>query len=197
MSFSERDFMTTSEACDVLGVSKTIIKRMADDGSLETWKTPGGHRRLNRDSVLKIAAQKLGNSGSPAIGKSIKVLVIDDDPVISKLFSGLLSAAEAETELVTVQNGFDGLVKAGEQKYDIIFVDLLMPKLDGYEVVNALRNSVANKHVTIVVITASHESDIDYKNLPKDVVVLCKPLNLNIIKQFIRYEARLLNKYSN
>lgn len=193
MEFSEKNYMTTSEACEVLGVSKTVIKRMADDGTLETWKTPGGHRRLNRAAVLKVAAENFSQQTKVEDTKDLKVLVIDDDPVITSLFKSIMEASKVAFNLVTATDGFDGLIKAGERHYDIIFVDLQMPKLDGYEVINTIRNRVKNNDVTIVVITASTESEINFKNLPTDIVVMNKPLNLRIIQQFIRYEVRLLN----
>lgn len=192
MDISEREFMTTSEACHVLAVSKTVIKRMSDDGTLKTWKTPGGHRRLDRNAVLAIANEKFGKQSEEADKNDLKVLVIDDDPVVSTLFKGILDSSQVNFQLVTAKDGFDGLVKAGKQEYDIIFVDLSMPKLDGYEVVNTIRNSVQNQDVTIIVITAYDDSEIQLEKLPVDIVIMNKPLNIRIINQFIRYEARLL-----
>lgn len=193
MSKVDNDFMTTTEACEVLGVSKTVIKRMADSGELDTWKTPGGHRRLKRSAVLEIAENKMGGvrKGKKRTNAKVGVMVMDDDPVMIELFAGLLASIETPTELVTAQDGYEALVKAGQQDYDIIFVDLNMPRIDGYEAIHALKQSDRNKDATIMVITATKESDIEYDRLPKDVVCLTKPLNMQVIKQFIRYEYRL------
>lgn len=192
MARLDNDFMTTTEACEVLGVSKTVIKRMADSGELETWKTPGGHRRLKRSSVLEVAEEKMGGvQPSPRGKKKVNVLVIDDDPVMLELFSGLLATLDTPTELVTAQDGYEGLVKAGQEHYDIIFVDLNMPKLDGYEAVKALSQSEKNKNSTVVIITALEASEINVERLPDEMIYLTKPLNMQVIKQFIKYELRL------
>jgi len=196
MSKTDNEFMTTTEACELLGVSKTVIKRMADTGELDTWKTPGGHRRLKRSSVLKIVEAKFGNSREPEVAskpdsRAVNVLVIDDDPVVSQLFSALLSNIDIPYHLVTANDGYEALIKAGNESFDIIFVDLFMPKLDGYEVVNALKLSDQNKAATIVIITAVSAPEIDHNRLSKEVMVLNKPLNIEVVKQFLRYESRL------
>ena len=189
------DFITTTEACDLLKVSKTVIKRMADDGSLDTWKTPGGHRRLRRSSVERVLAEKNGMVVPSAVAtQDIKILVIDDDPVMTQVFSSLINKLDMQCELVMANDGYEGLLKAGQDNYDVIFVDLQMPKLDGYAAVNALKTNEKNKSATIMVITASELQDVDRSRLPDDISVLTKPLNFEVLNQFFRYENRLKNQ---
>lgn len=188
----DQEFITTTYACELLGVSKTVIKRMADDGELETWKTPGGHRRLKKESVLKVLQSKLGVTGGHAISNGVvKILVIDDDPTIRALLSSVVACVDFPVELIAAKDGFEGLLKAGEQEYNIILVDINMPKLDGYEVIQTIRNSSRNQEATIVLITASEESEIEFSKLPSDILVLTKPLNIPVLKQFLKYENRL------
>lgn len=194
MSKVDNEFMTTTEACDVLGVSKTVIKRMADSGELETWKTPGGHRRLRRSSVMHVAEQQNGlqvaNSSRFKQGV-VNVLVIDDDKVIHELFNAIVTNLNIPVNLVTASDGYEALLKAGQAQFDIIFVDLFMPKLDGYEVVKVLKKSEQNQSSTMVIITANSEPEIEKNLLPSEVMVLSKPLNIEVIKQFLRYESKL------
>lgn len=194
MSNLDSDFMTTTEACEVLGVSKTVIKRMADTGELETWKTPGGHRRLKRSAVLQIAEEKMGGikTASERKKRKVKILVIDDDPVMNEWFSKVLMSVGVANEMDYASDGYEGLVKSGQKNYDMIFVDLNMPKLDGYEAVNALKASEKNHDSTIIVITALRDSEIDRTRLDSEVACLTKPLNIEVIKQFLRYESRSL-----
>ena len=84
------EFITTSEACEILQVSKTIIKRMADSGELETWKTPGGHRRIKRSSIEQ-KHQEQGVAKPQSESAPLKVMVIDDDAVIQKIFTSLIN----------------------------------------------------------------------------------------------------------
>jgi len=185
------EFITTSEACEILQVSKTIIKRMADSGELETWKTPGGHRRIKRSSIEQ-KHQEQGVIKAQVETRSLKVMVVDDDAVIQSIFTSLVKDPSLPAiDIVSAVNGYEGLIKAGQGVFDMIFVDLNMPLMDGYEAIKVLREYENTKSSTIIVITADGLSEIDRERLPYDVVLMNKPLNLDVVKQFMQYEYAL------
>ncbi|WEJ61841.1 response regulator [Thiomicrorhabdus lithotrophica] len=185
------EFITTSEACEILQVSKTIIKRMADSGELETWKTPGGHRRIKRSSIEQ-KHQEQGVIKAQAETRSLKVMVVDDDAVIQSIFTSLVKDPSLPAiDIVSAVNGYEGLIKAGQGVFDMIFVDLNMPLMDGYEAIKVLREYENTKSSTIIVITADGLNEIDRERLPYDVVLMNKPLNLDVVKQFMQYEYAL------
>lgn len=192
MSHKNDQFITTSEACDLLQVSKTVIKRMADSGELETWKTPGGHRRIKRSSIQQ-KYQELGLIKSYQETATLQVMVVDDDMVTQKIFSGLVKQAGSSlpVDLVAAFNGYEGLIKAGQGAFDMIFVDLNMPLMNGYEAIKVLKEYDNTKKSTIIVITSDAIEDIARKRLPNDAVLMNKPLNLDVIKQFMQYEYAL------
>lgn len=192
LSHKNDQFITTSEACDLLQVSKTVIKRMADSGELETWKTPGGHRRIKRSSIQQ-KHQELGLIKSYQETATLQVMVVDDDMVTQKIFSGLVKQAGSSlpVDLVAAFNGYEGLIKAGQGAFDMIFVDLNMPLMNGYEAIKVLKEYDNTKKSTIIVITSDAIEDIARKRLPNDAVLMNKPLNLDVIKQFMQYEYAL------
>ena len=188
------EFITTSEACKILQVSKTIVKSMADSGELETWKTPGGHRRIKRSSIEK-AQQEQGSSKAPCASLTLQVMVLDDDAVVQKIFTSLIKQENvlSSVEIVSALNGYEGLIKAGYGVFDIIFIDLNMPLMDGYEAIKVLKEHENTKNSTIIVITADELEKVDRIRLPGDVVLMSKPLNLDVVKQFMLYECALKN----
>lgn len=185
----EKDtFITTTEACELLGVSKTVIKRMADSGELETWKTPGGHRRLKRESVLRMMQeQNIPVTGS----KVLSLLVIDDDPTTHQVIKSFAKANSFKCEVATATDGYEGLLQAGQGVFDLILVDLNMPNLDGYGAVSAMKGLENTESSTIMVITAEIPENIKRNKLPEDVVVLHKPLQQDVLRAFMKYEFRL------
>lgn len=202
-SIHETDYVSTQKACEILGVSKTIVKRLADNGQLETWKTPGGHRRIRLDSIKKALEEKHGvvehlstkqTKPSNAQQEAVSVMVIDDDPVIQELFTSFEKNFGIPMQLTQALNGYEGLIKAGEQDLSLIFVDLNMPYMNGYEAINALRQFKNLNQVTIVVITGEAIQKVHRNQLPADVVLLEKPLNPDVIKKFIDYEFQLKNQ---
>jgi CheY-like chemotaxis protein len=66
-----------------------------------------------------------------------------------------------------------------------------MPKLDGYEAVNVLKASDKNRDATIVVITATDLDKVDRSRLPEHSPCMQKPINVDVLKQFVRYESQI------
>ena len=164
---------------------------MADSGELETWKTPGGHRRIKRSSIEQ-KHQEQGVIKAQVETRSLKVMVVDDDAVIQSIFTSLVKDPSLPAiDIVSAVNGYEGLIKAGQGVFDMIFVDLNMPLMDGYEAIKVLREYENTKSSTIIVITADGLSEIDRERLPYDVVLMNKPLNLDVVKQFMQYEYAL------
>ncbi|SCY32342.1 response regulator transcription factor [Alkaliphilus peptidifermentans] len=84
-----------------------------------------------------------------------KILIIEDDISIAELERDYL---EINGYLVEVENSGDqGLIKAKNQQYDLIILDLMLPKVDGFEICKQIRR---NKNVPIIMVSAKKE-DID------------------------------------
>jgi len=77
----------------------------------------------------------MDNAAQAVVAKSrlagLKVLVIDDSKTIRRTAETLL--AKEGCEVYTAVDGFDALSKIAEHQPDIVFVDIMMPRLDGYQ----------------------------------------------------------------
>ena len=69
----------------------------------------------------------------------LKVMVIDDSKTIRRTAESLLK--KAGCDVITASDGFEALAKITECKPDIIFVDILMPRLDGYQTCALIKNN--------------------------------------------------------
>ncbi|MBE9129116.1 MULTISPECIES: hybrid sensor histidine kinase/response regulator [unclassified Coleofasciculus] len=87
------------------------------------------------------------------IGNKRKILVVDDKRENRAVLSGILTPLGFE--VIEATNGLDGLNKAHEFKPDIIFVDLVMPVMDGFETTRRLRSSPDLADVVTIAISAS------------------------------------------
>lgn len=187
---SNSKYITTTDACELIGVSKTVIKRLADEGVLKIWKTPGGHRRLLRSSVDEYIMQN-GRERANEDDGILKVLVVDDDKISQDLIKSMAHSLDFPMKVLTASDGYEGLISAGRHKPEIIFADLIMPQMDGYGMVQAMRNFETTKDATIIVMTGQKPSDIDREKLPSDITVIHKPVQADILKQFLTYEYNL------
>lgn len=69
----------------------------------------------------------------------LKVMIIDDSKTIRRTAETLL--AKAGCEVITAVDGFDALAKIADSNPDLIFVDIMMPRLDGYQTCSLIKNN--------------------------------------------------------
>jgi DNA-binding response OmpR family regulator len=87
------------------------------------------------------------------------VLVADDDPDIRSLVA--LRLEKSGYEVVSARDGEQALATALERVPDLALLDVMMPKLDGYEVTERLREQDETRHLPVILLTARvQESDI-------------------------------------
>jgi DNA-binding response OmpR family regulator len=80
------------------------------------------------------------------------VLIIDDDPVIQLLLRA--SFEQDGWDVITASDGEQGLVAAREHRPTFVLLDVMMPKLDGYGVLKALREDDETKDMTVALLSA-------------------------------------------
>ena len=86
-----------------------------------------------------------------------KILIIEDEEVCTQLVR--LVALKGDVDILTAADGEEGIRKAVSEKPDLIFLDIMLPKVNGYEVVKALRAEPGTAGVPIVVLSARVGSD--------------------------------------
>ena len=84
--------------------------------------------------------------------EGVKVMVIDDSKTIRRSAETLLK--KAGCEVVTAIDGFEALAKITEHKPDIIFVDIMMPRLDGYETCSLIKHNKMFKETPVIMLSS-------------------------------------------
>jgi excisionase family DNA binding protein len=182
--FSQSAYCTTREAAELLGISLRTAQLWTENGLLESWKTEGGHRRISRASIQCL------NDGSSALHKrdtpppsssgaleNIKVLIVEDDSVLRKLYKVAIASWKLPAETFTAQNGAEGLLHIGRDAPDLMITDLSMPGMDGFQLINNLVDSAFRDGMEILVITGMDKTSIDDRGgLPKGIRILPKPV---------------------
>lgn len=130
--------------------------------------------------TMKEAAMKKTNEsarekeGIRALPK--KILVVDDNPLNVKLFSSRLKREGLET--IPAYNGREALAKILEEPIDVVLLDLMMPVMDGFEVLERLKSNQSTKNIPVIVITAMNEAEERLNKLEaKADELLAKPVS--------------------
>ena len=92
-----------------------------------------------------------------------KVLIVDDEEKNLKLMGAILTNYSYTFE--TAKNGIEALEKTKTFSPDLIFLDIMMPEMDGYEVCRRLREAHETQHIPIVMVTALADKDSKIKGL--------------------------------
>jgi twitching motility two-component system response regulator PilG len=84
--------------------------------------------------------------------QGVKVLVIDDSKTIRRSAENLLS--KEGCDVITAIDGFDALAKIADSRPEIIFVDIMMPRLDGYQTCALIKNNSEFKTTPVVMLSS-------------------------------------------
>ena len=84
--------------------------------------------------------------------ESLKVMVIDDSKTIRRTAETLLK--KAGCTVFTAEDGFDALAKIADHNPDIIFVDIMMPRLDGYQACALIKNNASFKDTPVIMLSS-------------------------------------------
>ncbi|MGA7616405.1 MAG: response regulator [Thermoanaerobaculia bacterium] len=118
-----------------------------------------------------------------------KVLVVDDDEAIRAMVSKMLE--RNDFDVTTAENGFEAIERIDESKFDVILLDLMMPRIDGYGVLQHLRRKDPENLENVIVMTAMPSHKLD-RTVGR---VLMKPFDLSVLlrtaRDFAKREHRL------
>lgn len=84
--------------------------------------------------------------------QGLKVMVIDDSKTIRRTAETLLR--KVGCEVITATDGFEALSKIADHRPDIIFVDIMMPRLDGYQTTALIKNNKAFKATPVIMLSS-------------------------------------------
>ena len=133
-------------------------------------------------AVAIMPVQKLDGSGR-------RILVIDDDLAIRVLLQAVLRRMKFEVELA--EDGAAGLDRLQQSSFDLILLDLMMPRLNGYEFIERIGHRDGDHRPHIIVFTAAGKRGVD--KIPPNSVCnsILKPFDLDT---FIEIIADCLNR---
>ncbi|MDB2409313.1 twitching motility response regulator PilG [Pseudomonadales bacterium] len=84
--------------------------------------------------------------------KSLKIMVVDDSKTIRRTAETLLQ--REGFNVITAEDGFEALAKIAGQKPDLIFVDIMMPRLDGYQTCALIKNNAQFKTTPVIMLSS-------------------------------------------
>jgi PleD family two-component response regulator len=120
------------------------------------------------------------------------VLIVDDDKSNVIALSDILSE---EYTVYAAKNGWDALEAVNEFSPDLILLDVIMPGMDGYEVITALKKSETAKNIPVIFVTGLNSRDDEEIGLTFGAVdYISKPINSTIVSLRVRNQMKVINR---
>lgn len=125
-------------------------------------------------------------------------LIVEDDP---ELRNFIVAVLEEEYTIYVAKNGVEGLLKAESLSPNFIISDIMMPQMDGIEMLKLIRNNIATSHIPVILLSAKTaiESKLEGLEYGADDY-LTKPFNVSFlkarVKNVLEQRLRLQNLYS-
>ena len=185
------DVLTVFKASKYCSVSPKTIINWIESGLIKAYKTPGGHRRINRRDLIAFMEKQ----GMPLPDKEvesgrIKILVVDDDPIIVESIVQALEEDEYDYEVISAADGFEAGIQVSHFKPDLLILDIMMPDIKGFDVCQKIKSSPETRDTKIVVLSAYLDEE-KFQQMKEYGADACysKPLPLPQLKEEV---SRLL-----
>ncbi len=94
-----------------------------------------------------------------------RILIVDDDPGMLAMHASVVSGQSPDYEVVTATDGHEALEMIQRLRPDLVLLDLMMPKLDGFGVLESMRDTDIGREIPVVVLTGKSLSDEDMQRL--------------------------------
>jgi DNA-binding response OmpR family regulator len=153
--------------------------------SLEQIKS----RKSWQDQEPKAAAKSKPSSTAPVtkpVSKEIRrprILMVDDDPDILRMLELIF---QNEYELVTSNNGMDALRKATSYDPDVLILDVMIPKINGFQVCSAVRKLDRLAGLPIIFLTGKDDPKLKELSRQLNAVYLMKPVEAHVLTKEVK-----------
>lgn len=124
-------------------------------------------------------------AGAPAVAETgQRILVADDDPAILRLFATLAKRERLACDCAA--NGVEAVAALRQQDYSLIFLDLMMPRVDGWGVLDYLRTHARERMPSVFVITAYLDQMVSTADRQVVNGILYKPVDADDVAALMR-----------
>ncbi|GAB4273889.1 MAG: hypothetical protein Kow0056_01470 [Coriobacteriia bacterium] len=114
-----------------------------------------------------------------------RILAVDDEPTITRLVQAALE--RDGHEVLTASNGDEALLRARTEKPDLILLDIMMPGMDGHEVLMRLRDDISTENIPVVFLSAVGDVAEQLEGLEEGAVdYITKPFSPADLRSAVR-----------
>lgn len=171
--------LTTGDIAAYFKMSVEGAHKWLKEGKLKAFRTPGGQFRVEREDFLEFLRDNNMPIDLKFFGLSKKrVLVVDDDTDVVKTLSRAIETV-GDYDISTANNGLQAGFVLGQEKPDLLVVDIEMPGMDGLSLCRIAKENEETQHATILIVSAFIDDSVREQAGQLGVVrCLTKPVDI-------------------
>jgi len=147
-----KKIFTTQEVAQLLSCDLTTVIKWVNAGKLNAYKTPGGHRRIEKEDLVKFI-RGYDMPMPDELQEVNRVLIVDDDPQFVEMIAAVLGKLE-NIRLDSAKEGFEAGEKVISFNPHVVILDIRLPGIDGFEVCRRIKDREETAGVKIIAVTA-------------------------------------------
>lgn len=198
-TFTTAEYLTTHKVAKLMGVSLPTVVNWVNAGKLAAHRTPGGHRRIAAADLVRFAREfnyPLSAEFLRTVDRVPRVLVVDDDQAFCEMVSEYLEM-KGSFKVEVANSGFAAGMIVARFKPDLILMDIMMPDMDGFQVLATLRESKENRSTPVLACTAYRDPELDERIASESFNgFLQKPLRLEHLLDVVSEKLKLIEAAS-
>ncbi len=150
--------LTTGRIAAYCQVSHVTVLKWIKSGKLRAYAIPSGHYRVREEDFKDfLIAHDMPVDESFFGDESKRILVVDDEPNVVSFIVDVLQENDGGYKLVTAGDGFEAGLQVASFKPDLIILDLMLPRVDGFEMCQRVKSDPATRHTKVLLVTAYPE----------------------------------------
>lgn len=159
-----KPFYTTGEVAKICKIATKTVVNYCESGKIRFEQSPiTNYRRIPRHELIRFITQFNIPVSQLSVVETKSVLVVDDDRVFVDIVVSALekhfSQRPLECKARKAYDGYTALIEIGKEQPDIVILDILMPRLDGFAVCRILKENPLTNHIKICAVSAKSDDE--------------------------------------
>lgn len=160
MPVENKQSFSTSEVAAYCHVTPDTIRKWAEAGRIQVFKTPGGHRRIRREDLLKF----LNDNNIPVHGDleigGTRILVVEQEASVVTVIRRFLERARIAFHVEVAMDAFEAGRKIVSFRPDVVFIDVRLPGIDVFDVIRRIKHGEDTSATRVIALAGSSDADL-------------------------------------
>ncbi len=178
-----RRALTTGQMAEYCQVRPATVFNWIKGGKLKAYSTPGGHYRVRLEDFLDFLEKyEIPIDEDFFAPPGSRILIVDDEPNVVEFIERALSGAGEDYLFEGASDGYEAGLKVASFEPNLVILDLVMPRVDGFEVCRRIKTDLETLGTKVLVVTGYPEEVERAKECGADDY-LVKPLRVEELRE--------------